>query len=51
VVGVPLIFGAAAKAPSGASNRANSERAKAIVGTRAPRARAFLIETGMRIPI
>ena len=50
VAGVPLIVGAAAKAQSGASNTANSERATAIVGTRAARARAFLIEVGMHIP-
>jgi hypothetical protein len=51
VVGVPLIVGAAAKAQSGANSTAKSERAKAIVGTRAKRARAFVVEKGMRVPI
>ena len=48
---MPLIVGAVAKAQSGASNTANNERAAAILGTRAARARAFLIEVGMHIPI
>ena len=47
---MPLIVGAAAKALSGASSMAKSERATAIVGTRAARARVFLVEKGMRIP-
>ena len=51
VGGVPEILGAAAYALNGASNTAKSERATAIMGTRATRARAFLSELGMRIPI
>jgi hypothetical protein len=50
VGGVPEIFGAAAYALSGASSTAKIERAKAMVGTRATRARAFLVEKGMHIP-
>jgi hypothetical protein len=50
LAGVPEIVGAAAYAPSGASNTAKSERTAAIVGTRTARARVFLIKKGMRIP-
>src|SRR4051812_41569895 len=51
VGGVPEIFGAAAYVLNGASNTAQSARAMAIVGTRAARACAFLVEEGMRIPM